>query len=202
MSNSQPTVFVVDDDEALRESIAWLLDSDNLNSQMFSCVDDFLACSDQKKNGCLLLDIRMPGMNGMELLAVLREKEIYLPVIMITGHGDVAMAVRAMKLGAFDFLAKPFNAHELLERVHAALAVSREERRQRIVFEEKRSGVATLTGRELEVFRLMVDGESSKEIAIKLGNSPKTVDIQRASIMKKLNVRTLAEAVKLWFTVK
>jgi two-component system response regulator FixJ len=133
---------------------------------------------------------------------VLREKEVYLPVIMITGHGDVAMAVRAMKLGAFDFLAKPFNAHELLERVHAALALSREERRQRIAFEEKRSGVATLTGREMEVFRLMVDGESSKEIAIKLGNSPKTVDIQRASIMKKLNVRTLAEAVKLWFTVK
>lgn len=202
MSNSQQTVFVVDDDEALRDSIAWLLDSESLNVRMFSCVDDFLICSDQKKNGCLLLDIRMPGMSGMELLAVLREKEIYLPVIMITGHGDVAMAVRAMKLGAFDFLAKPFNAHELLERVHAALALSREECRQRIAFEEKRSGVATLTGREMEVFRLMVDGESSKEIAIKLGNSPKTVDIQRASIMKKLNVRTLAEAVKLWFTVK
>ena len=202
MSNSQQTVFVVDDDEALRDSITWLLDSDNLNARMFCCVDDFLACGEQKKNGCLLLDIRMPGMSGMELLAQLREKEIYLPVIMITGHGDVAMAVRAMKLGAFDFLAKPFNAHELLERVHAALALSREERRQRIAFEEKRSGVATLTGREMEVFRLMVDGESSKEIAIKLGNSPKTVDIQRASIMKKLNVRTLAEAVKLWFTVK
>jgi len=202
MSDSQQTVFVLDDDEALRDSIAWLLDSESLNVSMFCCVDDFLACGNQKKNGCLLLDIRMPGMNGMELLAQLREKEIYLPVIMITGHGDVAMAVRAMKLGAFDFLAKPFNAHELLERVHAALALSREERRQRIAFEEKRSGVATLTGREMEVFRLMVDGESSKEIAIKLGNSPKTVDIQRASIMKKLNVRTLAEAVKLWFTVK
>ena len=192
----------MDDDEALRDSIAWLLDSDSLHAQMFCCVDDFLSSSEQKKCGCLLLDIRMPGMNGMELLAQLREKEIYLPVIMITGHGDVAMAVRAMKLGAFDFLAKPFNAHELLERVHAALTLSREERRQRIAFEEKRSGVATLTGREMEVFRLMVDGESSKEIAIKLGNSPKTVDIQRASIMKKLNVRTLAEAVKLWFTVK
>lgn len=202
MSDTQQTVFVVDDDEALRDSIAWLLDSDSLHAQMFCCVDDFLSSSEQKKFGCLLLDIRMPGMNGMELLAQLREKEIYLPVIMITGHGDVAMAVRAMKLGAFDFLAKPFNAHELLERVHAALALSREERRQRIAFEEKRSGVATLTGREMEVFRLMVDGESSKEIAIKLGNSPKTVDIQRASIMKKLNVRTLAEAVKLWFTVK
>lgn len=202
MSNSQQTVFVVDDDEALRESIGWLLDSDNLNARMFACVADFLASGDQKRYGCLLLDIRMPGINGMEFLAALREKEIFLPVIMITGHGDVAMAVRAIKLGAYDFLQKPFDAHALLERVHAALEVNKEQHRQRVAFEEKRSGVATLTGREMEVFRLMVDGESSKEIAIKLGNSPKTVDIQRASIMKKLNVRTLAEAVKLWFLVQ
>jgi FixJ family two-component response regulator len=202
MSNSQQIVFVVDDDDALRDSIAWLLDSDKLNVRIFSGVADFLSSGEQKKNGCLLLDIRMQGISGMELLAVLREQEIYLPVIMITGHGDVAMAVRAIKLGAFDFLSKPFNPHELLERVHAALALNREESHQRRVFEEKRSGVATLTGREMEVFRLMIDGESSKEIAIKLGNSPKTVDIQRASIMKKLHVRTLAEAVKLWFMVE
>jgi len=165
-------------------------------------VADFLSCSENKQNGCLLLDIRMPGMNGMELLSSLRETEVYLPVIMITGHGDVAMAVRAIKLGAFDFLPKPFDARDLLERVHAALVLNREEQRQRHVFEQKRSGVSTLTGREMEVFRLMAEGASSKEIAIKLGNSPKTVDVQRASIMKKLNVRTLAEAVKLWFMVK
>ncbi|MFA6060964.1 MAG: response regulator [Gallionella sp.] len=202
MSAAQQVVFVVDDDDALRDSIGWLLESDNLEARMFSRVAEFLACSENKQDGCLLLDIRMPGMNGMELLAGLRETEIFLPVIMITGHGDVAMAVRAIKLGAFDFLPKPFNARDLLERVHAALALNREEQRQRRLFEEKRSGVSTLTGREMEVFRLMVEGDSSKEIALKLGNSPKTVDVQRASIMKKLNVRTLAEAVKLWFLVE
>lgn len=202
MSAVRQVVFVVDDDDALRDSIGWLLESDNLEARMFSRVAEFLGCSENKQNGCLLLDIRMPGMNGMELLASLRETEIFLPVIMITGHGDVAMAVRAIKLGAFDFLPKPFNAHDLLERVHAALALNKEQQRQRHIFEEKRSGVSTLTGREMEVFRLMVEGDSSKQIALKLGNSPKTVDVQRASIMKKLNVRTLAEAVKLWFLVE
>jgi FixJ family two-component response regulator len=192
----QPTVFVVDDDEAMRDSIACLLDSVNLPSRMFGDAGEFLEFCDPQQQGCILLDIRMPGMSGMELLENLRANGVALPVIVITGHGDVPLAVRALKLGAFDFVQKPFNAHDLLDRVHAALQQVQDRRQQDRRRDRLRSHFDALTGREREIMELVVAGNPSKVIGTKLGISSRTVDIHRANIMRKLNVRTVAELVQ------
>lgn len=196
-SRIPPTVFVVDDDEAMRDSAQWLLESVSLGSRMFGCAMDFLESCDPLQEGCLLLDVRMPGMSGMELLEELKLKSITLPVIIITGHGDVPMAVRALKHGAFDFVQKPFHAQDLLDRVYAALELDRENRRRSSETDRRRAHYAILTEREKEVTELIVAGNSSKLVALKLGISPKTVDIHRANIMRKLNVRTVAEIVQI-----
>lgn len=196
-SNRRPTIFVVDDDEAMRDSIHWLLESVNLDTRMFSCASDFVASCEPDEQGCLLLDIRMPGMSGMELLEVLKYSGIALPVIIITGHGDVPMAVRALKHGAFDFIQKPFNAQDLLDRINAALELDKENRRRAQEVERCRAYFAALTEREAEVVELLVAGDSSKVIAQKLNISPKTVDIHRANIMRKLNVRSVVEIAQL-----
>ena len=196
-SNRQPTIFVVDDDEAMRDSIHWLLESVNLGTRMFSCASDFVASCEPDEEGCLLLDIRMPGMSGMELLEVLKYSGISLPVIIITGHGDVPMAVRALKHGAFDFIQKPFNAQELLDRVNAAFELDRKNRQRSREIERRRAYFAALTDRETEIIDLLVTGDSSKTIAQKLNISPKTVDIHRANIMRKLNVGSVVEIAQL-----
>jgi FixJ family two-component response regulator len=194
--NGLPKVFVVDDDEAMRDSIGCLLESVNLPSRMFSTAKEFLEFCDMQQLGCALLDIRMPDMSGIELLEHLKARGIQMPVIIITGHGDVPLAVRAMKLGAFDFVQKPFNAQELLDRVHAALRVVQQNSLLNRKLESLRSNFDALTGREREVMELVVTGNPSKVIGMKLGISSKTVDIHRSNIMKKLNVRTVAELVK------
>jgi FixJ family two-component response regulator len=196
-SKRQPAIFVVDDDEAMRDSIHWLLESVNLETRMFASASDFVASCDPDDEGCLLLDIRMPGMSGMELLESLKYSGITLPVIIITGHGDVPMAVRALKHGAFDFIQKPFNAQELLNRVNAALEMDRNNRRRSSEIERRRAYFASLTERETEVVELLVAGNSSKVIAQKLQISPKTVDIHRANIMRKLNVGSVVEIAQL-----
>lgn len=195
--NRQPTIFVVDDDEAMRDSIHWLLETVNLETRMFACASDFVASCDPDEHGCLLLDVRMPGMSGMELLEALKYSGISLPVIMITGHGDVPMAVRALKHGAFDFIQKPFNAQELLNRVDAALDLDRKNRQRSSEIERRRAYFAALTEREAEVVEFLVAGDSSKVIAQKLKISPKTVDIHRANIMRKLNVGSVVEIAQL-----
>ncbi len=194
---AKPVVYMVDDDKAMRDSVCMLLDSVGIACKLFSSANDFLASCDPAHEGCLLLDVRMPGMSGMELLETLKPKGIVLPAILITGHGDVPMAVRALKLGAFDFIQKPFNAQELLERVHAAFKHDHENRRHLKEMERRRAHLAVLTPREVEVVDLIVAGNSSKVIAMKLGISPKTVDIHRASILKKLEVHSVAEIVQL-----
>ena len=192
----QPTVFVVDDDEAMRESIHWLLESVSLSARMFSSANDFLNAGDLQQHGCILLDVRMPGMSGMELLEQLKDHGIVQPVIIITGHGDVPMAVRALKHGAFDFIQKPFNGQELLDRVNAALKLDRENHQQNKKIEGLRSHFDVLTAREREIMELVVAGDSSKVIGKKLGISSRTVDIHRSNIMKKLNIRSVAELVQ------
>lgn len=192
----QVTVFVVDDDEAMRNSVYWLLDSVSLAVKMFASANDFLASYDPDEAGCLLLDVRMPGMSGMELLEQFVSRGIRLPVIMITGHGDVPMAVRALQHGAYDFIQKPFNGQELLDRVHAALKLDGENRQRYSQADAWRSHFAALTAREREIMELVVHGDSSKVIGRKLGISSRTVDIHRANVMKKLNVRTIAELVQ------
>lgn len=192
----QPMVFVVDDDEAMRDSIACLLESVNLPSRMFSDASAFLEFFETQRQGCILLDIRMPGMSGMELLENLKANGVTLPVIIITGHGDVPLAVRALKLGAFDFVQKPFNADDLLDRVHAALEQVQERRQKDRKLDRLRSHFDALTGREREIMELVVAGNPSKVIGMKLGISSRTVDIHRSNIMRKLNVRTVAELVQ------
>jgi FixJ family two-component response regulator len=197
----QPLVFVVDDDEAMRDSIACLLESVHLASRMFSDARAFLEFCDPHQQGCVLLDIRMPGMSGIELLENLRANGVTLPVIVITGHGDVPLAVRALKLGAFDFVQKPFNADDLLDRVHAALQQVREKRQKDRRLDSLRSHFDALTGREREIMELVVAGDPSKVIGTKLGISSRTVDIHRSNIMRKLNVRTVAELVQSRLTL-
>lgn len=204
MTNNSPppSVFVVDDDDAMRQSIQWLMESVGLPVQMFSSALEFLQACDPRCQGCLLLDVRMPGMSGMDLLERLKSDGFQLPVIIITGHGDVPMAVRALKHGAFDFIQKPFNSQELLDQVNTALQQDSANRREYREFEILHSQFATLTGREREIVELVVTGDSSKVIAAKLGISPKTVDIHRANIMRKINVHTIAELVQSRLALK
>ncbi|MBS4098829.1 MAG: response regulator transcription factor [Sulfuricella sp.] len=191
-----PTVFVVDDDEGLRDSIHWLLESVNLPARMFASAAELLEAHDPQWEGCLLLDVRMPGMSGMELLENLKSYSFHLPTIILTGHGDVPMAVRALKHGAFDFVQKPFNSQELLDRVQAAIQLDRNNRVTRSKLDGRLSNFESLSNRERVVMELVVAGDSSKVIGKKLGISCKTVDVHRSNILKKLNVKTVAELVQ------
>lgn len=201
-NTGRATVFVVDDDEAMRDSLHLLLESVHLNTRLFASARDFMDACEPRHEGCLLLDVRMPDMSGMELLETLKSSGIALPVIMITGHGDVPMAVRALKHGAFDFVQKPFKSRDLLERVRAALEEDRKNRSRSDELVQRRAAFSALTDREMEVIDLVVAGNSSKIIARNLGISPKTVDIHRANIMRKLNVHTVAEMVQLRLSLR
>jgi len=195
MSAPEQTVFVVDDDEAVRRSLCLLLRSVGLNTEDYDSATTFLASLGAERGGCLLLDIRMPGMSGTELHDILRERGIALPVIFITGHGDVPMAVRAIKKGAHDFIQKPFNDQDLLDRVQGAL---RADAARRTVDTEKRDLQARrerLTPREHEILERIVAGQANKVIAIELGLSERTVELHRSRVMDKMQVRSVAELV-------
>ena len=198
----KPMVFVVDDDEAMRDSMRYLFESVNLPCRVFSSARDFLEFSDARLLGCIVLDMRMPGMSGMEMLENLKAQGIQLPVIVITGHGDVPLAVQAMKQGAFDFLQKTFSPQHLLDRVYAALESIQENHLKNRQQDNLRSSFDALTSREKEVMELVVAGSPSKAIGMKLGISSKTVEIHRASIMRKLDVRNIAELVQMRLSLR
>ena len=191
------TVHVVDDDDSLRRSLQWLLESVGLTVETFSSAADFLARYRRGSPGCILLDLRMPGTSGLELHESFGEESISLPVIFLTGHGDVPAAVRAMKGGAVDFLEKPFRDHELLESIHAALQRDRDERAGRLERQRILARRATLTPREEEVLQLVVNGASNKIIASELGLSLKTVETHRSRVMRKMEAPSLAELVRM-----
>lgn len=191
------TVFVVDDDDGVRTSLGILLDSAGYRAVPFASALDFLAQYDPARPGCVLLDMRMPGMTGMELLQELARRGGFLPVIFITGHGDVPMAVEAMKAGAFDFLQKPFSPKDLLERIRRALEADTEARNVLSLTEELRQRHATLTPREKEVMGLIVAGHANKVIAMDLGLSERTVEIHRARVMEKMATRSVAHLVRM-----
>lgn len=190
-------VFVVDDDDGVRTSLGILLDSAGYRAVPFASAGEFLARYDPAQPGCLLLDMRMPEMTGMELLKELASRGGFLPVIFITGHGDVPMAVEAMKSGAFDFLQKPFSPKDLLERIGKALAADREAREVLSRAGELRRRHATLTPREKEVMALIVTGHANKVIAMDLGLSERTVEIHRARVMEKMATRSVAHLVRM-----
>ncbi|HLP97421.1 MAG TPA: response regulator [Sideroxyarcus sp.] len=194
--DGKPVVCVVDDDEAMRDSIACLLESEGLASMQFADAGAFREFCRPQLQGCIVLDIRMPGMSGMDLLEQLKADGVALPVIIITGHGDIPLAVRALKLGAFDFVQKPFKGDDLLDRVRAALLQVEQDNRKSRSRDELRSHFDALTKREREIMELVVTGDSSKMIGIRLGISARTVEIHRSNIMRKLNIRSVAELVQ------
>ncbi|EIC21700.1 response regulator FixJ [Thiorhodovibrio frisius] len=190
-------VYVVDDDEAMRESLQWLIESDGMRVRTFGSADAFLSACEPGWSGCLLLDVRMPGMSGLELQAYLSRRSICLPVIVITGHGDVAMAVRAMKAGALDFIEKPFNDDALLGSIRRALETDDRDRVQRSARSEIQSRMTDLTPREHEVMDMVVEGQSNREIATALSVSIKTVEVHRARVMDKMQADSLADLVRM-----
>ena len=192
-----PTIFVVDDDEGMRSSLEWLLESEGLRVETFESPHEFLQSYYPGRAGCMLLDVRMPGMSGLELQEHLRANEIRIPVIIITGHGDVPMAVKAMKAGALDFIEKPFDDEKLLVAIERALGVDKVRRERQSDRAEVATRLAHLTPREHEVMLMVTDGRSNKEIAKALGVSAKTVEAHRARVMEKMEARSLAELVRM-----
>ncbi|HOY02624.1 MAG TPA: response regulator transcription factor, partial [Zoogloea sp.] len=183
-------------DEALRDSLAWLLESQGFKVAAFASAEDFLKAWRPEFNGCLLLDVRMPGMSGLELHERLRAQYSTLPIIFITGHGDVPMAVAALKKGAVDFIEKPFNDTELLRLVSQCLVSEQEHRARRRQDAEVSRRLDQLTQREREVLDLIIAGKLNKQIADVLGISIKTVEVHRARVMEKMAAQSLAELVQ------
>lgn len=195
-AQSGQQVFVIDDDEAQRDSLIWLLESHGYAVRAYSRAEDFLANWDAGLAGCLLLDVRMPGMSGPELFEELIRRHSVLPVIFITGHGDVPMAVAALKKGATDFIEKPFSAEEMLEAVGKCLARESEEREHRRSQADTTRRLAQLTAREREVLELIVAGKLNKQIADVLDISIKTVEVHRARVMEKMGAKSLAALIQ------
>jgi RNA polymerase sigma factor (sigma-70 family) len=193
----QATVFVVDDDQAMRSSLKWLIESVGLGVESFASADEFLRSYYPGRAGCLLLDVRMPGMSGLELQEYLIQHQIEIPVIIITGHGDVHMAVRAMKSGAVDFIEKPFNDEMLLDAIRNALMLDDRRRETRSAKAAIAERLEQLTPREHEVMEMVTAGKSNKEIANVLGVSAKTVEAHRARVMEKMQAGSLAELVRM-----
>ncbi len=185
-SEQKSTVFIVDDDQAIRHAMELLMQSVGVDYEIYHSAYDFLAAFSPEKAGCLVLDIRMPGLGGLELQDKLIEMRSSLPIIFITGHGDVPMAVEAMQKGAVDFIQKPVRDQELLDRIGEALKTDQEHRTEREEHAEVQNRINKLTKREHEVFDLVVTGKPNKVIAYELGVSQRTVEIHRARVMEKM----------------
>lgn len=196
MSTRNATVFIIDDDADFRESVQWLLESTRHTIKSYASAQEFLDTYDQRP-GCLLLDVRMPEINGLALQQIMQERDIRLPVIILTGHGDVPMAVSAMKNGALDFLEKPFDDDVLLKLVDKGMQEAEQRFSEQSQELELREFYDTLSRREREVMELVVAGNSNREIAETLGISPKTVEVHRSRVMSKMRAENLAQLVQM-----
>jgi len=202
MTDSQQIVYVVEDDEAVRDSLEMMLVSMAHKVETFPTANAFLEDYDESMAGCIVLDIRMPGMDGMELQKALNSKNSILPIIFVTGHGDVPMAVEAMQQGAIDFVQKPYREQELLEKIKAALELDAEQRTSLIEKKEILRKLEELTPRELEIMDMMIDGHANKVIAIDLDISQRTVEIHRSRVMHKMGTHSLAHLVRMIMSVR
>jgi len=198
---ARSTVYIVDDDQAIRHAMELLMRSVGLTYEIFPSATDFLAHHTNDRAGCLVLDIRMPGIGGLELQEKLNDSGSTLPIIFITGHGDVPMAVDAMQKGAVDFIQKPFRDQELLDRINEALETDLERRTARQEKADVLEKISKLTNREREVFDLVVTGKPNKVIAYELGVSQRTIEIHRARVMEKMSARSLAELVRMHLAI-
>lgn len=190
-------IYIVDDDEPVRDAISMLLDTIGLHHQSFADAQSFLDTYDPAQPGCLILDIRMPGISGLDLQDRLLELDAPIPIIFITGHGDIPMAVEAMRKGAVDFIRKPFRDQELLDRVNEALSAGEQQQAEHDQRQQAVQRLSELTPREQEVFERVAAGQANKVIAIELGISERTVEIHRSQVMHKTESRSLADLVRL-----
>jgi two-component system response regulator FixJ len=199
---TERVVHVIDDDEAMRESLAFLLDSSGLTARTYDSASGFLHGLDAREPGVIVTDVRMPEMSGLELVRRLKARDVPLPIIMITGHGDVPLAVEAMKAGVVDFLEKPFEAATLLAAVRTALADSSKADEDQAERERVKQLLGSLSPREHEVLHGVVEGKLNKVIAHELGISPRTVEVYRANVMSKTGARGLSELVRMVLLVR
>ena len=199
---TEPTVFVVDDDPGLCDSLGWLIESDGLKVETYASAQDFLDAYEPDRPGVLMLDVRMPGMSGLDLQEHLIDKGYGIPIIMLTGHADVPMAVRAVRAGAVEFLQKPMNDQILLDRIRKAIRLDAQIRRKVIRKGEILARMALLTPREQEVMDLVVAGKANKQIAYELHVSEKTVEVHRKRLMRKMQVGSAVELVRVVLSVR
>jgi len=197
MPSPKPIVFVIDDDASVRKSLSRLLRSMGLNVEAFASADSFLRREHYDGVGCIVLDVRMPGLSGMDLQVELSRADYSMPIIFITGHGNIPMSVQAMKKGAVNFLAKPFDDEELLQAVREAIEKDRSVKAERAKVHDIRRRIDMLTPREHEILRHVITGMLNKQIALKLDIAEKTVKIHRGRVMEKLSVNSVAELVRL-----
>jgi two-component system, LuxR family, response regulator FixJ len=197
MTATEQTVFIVEDDAAVRDSLGLLLGLQGFRTQAFSCAEDFLRVYQPSWAGCLLLDVRMPGMSGLELQESLRQQSMALPIIIMTAHGDIATVRTALRSGAVDFLEKPVDPDALLGAIRTALDADAARRRAALDAEGTRQRLSVLTARERQVMELVAKGCHNREIATTLGISPRTVEVHKARVMEKLQVQSVPELVRI-----
>lgn len=202
MDHPKPVVFIVDDDEAVRDSLRLLFKSVGLVSKAYNSATDFLEAFDPEQPGCLVLDVRLPGLSGLDLQRELTEKHAILPIIFISGHGDIPMAVKAMRDGAVDFIQKPFRDQELIDRIHEALKLDAENRAQIEQYDAIRLNFEKLTGREREVLDSVIKGKANKVIAADINVSQRTVEVHRANGMEKMQAKSVAHLVRMMMTLE
>ena len=197
MTTAKPTVFVVDDDHAVRDSLQVLFKTVGIESKAYGSADAFLSAYDSKQPGCLVLDVRMPGMDGVELQQHLISKRIAIPIIFVSGHGDIRMAVEAVQSGAVDFIEKPLRQQVVLEQVRTALAQDAESRRRQSERDTIEKRLSTLSVREQEVLSLIITGNHNKSIAAQLGISHKTIESHRTNIMRKTEAQNTVHLLRM-----
>jgi FixJ family two-component response regulator len=197
MTEPQPLVFVIDDDASTRETLSSLIRSVGLQVELFGSAQEFLKSKRPDAPSCLVLDIRLPGISGLDFQRKLADSDISIPVIFITGHGDIQMSVRAMKAGAIEFLTKPFRAQDLLDAIHAALEKDRGRRERDAEIGELQTRFASLTPREKKVLPLVVSGLLSKQIAAEIGTSEATIKVHRSQLMRKMGAESVADLVRM-----